>query len=979
MMKSLKGKKNSIWNSYFLIFLLVTIGLLMAMPAIAADVDGDGIDDSVDNCPSVSNFLQTDTDGDGRGDACDLDDDNDGLLDSEEDLDNSQTVDLGETDPLDADTDDDGYDDGMEVTHSSNPLDDGSVPAHGNPMLNACLADASQDHAIFSGAPIDHISLQTKIRDFDDYINQLTNYHDRLVFSEGLLVQIDHEPNTLTTDLRDFTAESSITGLSSVTINNSMQEVVAVVTHNGEVELWDINATNEGWIWAADTKRGGCSDSLSAPPTIHLRRYASDAFKSKYTTDLVYVGTRFSSGCSGGGEDNQVIAFRADTGAVEWAFNGSQTSDVDVIYGGLTLDETSDLLYVPSDRNDPTQDSLWAIDVVTGTLAWSVNVGPVWTTPFMLGDRLYVLTTAGSIRALDKATGTTLWAASNGGDPFVDDGAIIETPAGEVFIVGINYKGGIFLVRDDGLFATSLPITLPVGVAAIPGAILPGLGAENLFIGADDGRIYQLDLVTGTVETSRLVAEGSRITELVMQEDNSSSRAPSLFAATDDGQVHRYCQPFRTNTSPIDTDGDGVTDGADNCPNDANARQIDADQDGIGDACDPYHRFHFKVGGILSGLASGASVVLQNNGTNDLVMDANGAFNFLELQNLASYDVTVLTQPTMPNQVCHVSNGSGSVDGGDVTTVDIQCTTTVTDTQMSLMLNHAKAKLNFETPHADVVRVQGEFWLDSASDDIVIGTKNNGRRVIAEPVTVRLAGRPEFEQTFPAGFLRESNTIPHRYARKMTDPAGPVVKLIIDYVAGAYHGTFDARWKKRDLQALPTPTVEDDVIASDPALASPEAVPFDLDIGNDDGVETGINFSLTKDNVRKRVYKFEQVPPDTIWGIPSALNFRAGGFVDEILIEVDTSWLGDPTWFLDVEITGLNGGPAHHGTQRLAVVDGAVFFAGPVSSEVVFDWTTDITPQSVNEVYTTCVQVVHHVNGQDTLVGGQKCVDSGPF
>ena len=48
------------------------------------DNDGDGIENDKDNCPDVANADQKDTDGDGKGDACDDDDDGDGVLDADD-------------------------------------------------------------------------------------------------------------------------------------------------------------------------------------------------------------------------------------------------------------------------------------------------------------------------------------------------------------------------------------------------------------------------------------------------------------------------------------------------------------------------------------------------------------------------------------------------------------------------------------------------------------------------------------------------------------------------------------------------------------------------------------------------------------------------------------------------------------------------------------------------------------------------------
>ena len=83
-----------------------------------------------------------------------------------------------------------------------------------------------------------------------------------------------------------------------------------------------------------------------------------------------------------------------------------------------------------------------------------------------------------------------------------------------------------------------------------------------------------------------------------------------------------------------------------------------------------------SVGGTLTGLAPGASVVLLNNGGNPLTLTANGAFTFTAGIALgASYRVTVGTQPSGPTQVCTVAGGTGTIGTSNVTSVSVDCVT----------------------------------------------------------------------------------------------------------------------------------------------------------------------------------------------------------------------------------------------------------------------------------------------------------------
>jgi hypothetical protein len=90
----------------------------------------------------------------------------------------------------------------------------------------------------------------------------------------------------------------------------------------------------------------------------------------------------------------------------------------------------------------------------------------------------------------------------------------------------------------------------------------------------------------------------------------------------------------------------------------------------------------FTVSGTVSGLAG--TVVLQNNGGDDLALDANGSFTFASVATLGdAYAVAVRRQPA--NQICTVAQGQGTV-GANVTDVSVTCVTQAPSTAPAIAL-----------------------------------------------------------------------------------------------------------------------------------------------------------------------------------------------------------------------------------------------------------------------------------------------------
>jgi hypothetical protein len=81
----------------------------------------------------------------------------------------------------------------------------------------------------------------------------------------------------------------------------------------------------------------------------------------------------------------------------------------------------------------------------------------------------------------------------------------------------------------------------------------------------------------------------------------------------------------------------------------------------------------YTIGGMVGGVFDiGGGVVLQNNHGGTMTISANGAFTFASpVASGATYAVTVLTPPN--GESCTVTNGSGTIEGANVTNVSVNC------------------------------------------------------------------------------------------------------------------------------------------------------------------------------------------------------------------------------------------------------------------------------------------------------------------
>jgi hypothetical protein len=319
----------------------------------------------------------------------------------------------------------------------------------------------------------------------------------------------------------DATDSSLSSNVMYVADNDSL--VYAVATDTGQI-LWAVNPTSlttNGFVGA---------------PSVQVKSFSDSSFTLSH--DLVVAGTHNGGSTS----TNRIVGMDGNTGATLWQTIGNSggVAKMDIISSSPAVDFVNHAIWVTSRSNGGTaQPSLWKLNPNTGAVLTTAALGDTDTDPTLSipGDVLFVANNAGTIFAINPSTAATLKSVAGG------DGAIISFP----IVLGLTSPYTVIFSGQTAVHAmtydktanafTSLWSTTING----PSASIGFTGFGKVYVGSADGKIHELDAVTGvdgkqrTANTGQPGIVGDPALDVVLSR---------IYVSTNDQRAYGFAFPF---------------------------------------------------------------------------------------------------------------------------------------------------------------------------------------------------------------------------------------------------------------------------------------------------------------------------------------------------------------------------------------------------------------------------------------------------
>ena len=299
--------------------------------------------------------------------------------------------------------------------------------------------------------------------------------------------------------------------------------VYAIATDTAQI-LWAVNPTTlttNGFVGA---------------PSVQVKSFSDATFTLAH--DLLVVGTRNGASTTA----NRIVGIDGNTGATLWQTigNAGGVAKMDIISSSPAIDFVNRAVWVTSRSGGATaQPSLWKLNPNTGAVLATAALGDTDTDPTLSipGDVLFVASNAGTIFAINPTTAATLKSVAGG------DGAIISFP----IVLGLTSPYTVIFSGQTAVHAmtynksantfTNLWSTTISG----PSAPIGFTGSSKVYVGSADGKIHELDAVTGVDGKQRTANTGQ---PGIVGDPALDTVLSRIYISTNDQRAYGFTFPF---------------------------------------------------------------------------------------------------------------------------------------------------------------------------------------------------------------------------------------------------------------------------------------------------------------------------------------------------------------------------------------------------------------------------------------------------